>query len=209
MITEKAVDKKGNRFLTVITEPTDYPVTVDEIKNFARIDGNDEDSILENFLAGVVENVEAYLGRALITRTYKLFLDEWNSKEIELPRPPLISVSSIVTIDEDDKETEYDSSKYYAVTSSIPGRVLIKQGYATPLNTERKASGYAITYNAGYGEASDIPYEIKVGIMQWVTMIYENRSMTENDFDKNGKLTGKQVPNEVQKGLRAFRVIRI
>jgi uncharacterized phiE125 gp8 family phage protein len=206
MLTEKAVDKKGNRFWKIITEPTSYPVTITEIKEFARIDGNEEDSILEVFLSGVVNNVEAYLGRALITRTYKMVMDEWNDREIELPMPPLISVSSIKTIDEDNVETTYDSSNYFVITESIPGRVVIKKDSIMPTNTDRDKAGYSITWNAGY---TDIPKQIKIAIMQWVTMIYENRSMVENEMNTINRVTELQIPNEVKKILQPFRVLRV
>ncbi len=203
MITETTADVKGNRFLSVITEPTEYPVTVSEIKEFARIDGNDEDSILETFLAGVVNEVESYLGRALITRTYKLIMDEWNQREIELMYPPLISVQSVNTVDESNVETVYSSDNYYVITESIPGRLIIKQSVEMPSNADRDYAGYNIKYTAGYGSASSIPKQIKIAIMQWVTMIYEKRSMTENDLNEI------IIPKEVVKILKPYRVIKL
>ena len=197
MITEKVVDVTGNRFWSVISEPDEYPVTVEEIKEFARIDGNDEDSILESFLIGAISDVEAYLRRSLVTRSYRMVLDEWNFREIEIPMPPLQSVTKVVTIDEEDVETEYSSDQYYTISSSIPGRLQIKMGYSLPSNTEREKAGHAIDFTAGYGGAEDIPKQIKIGIMQLVTMIYENRAMME------------EIPNEVKKILRPFKVVRI
>ena len=210
MITEKGVDKKGNRYWSMTVEPVSYPVTVDEIKEFARIDGTDEDSILESFLVGVVNSVEAYLGRALITRTYKLIMDEWNSKDIELPMPPLISVSSVKTVDESDTETTYSSSNYFVITESIPGRLVIKKDAEIPTNTERYQAGYNITFTAGYGtNRNNVPKQIRIAIMQWVTIIYENRSMAENDFNSNNKITGREIPMEVQNILKPYRVARL
>jgi uncharacterized phiE125 gp8 family phage protein len=203
MITEKAVDKKGNRFWTTTVEPTTYPVTVAEVKEFARIDGNEEDSILEAFIAAVVNNVEAYLRKALITRTIKMIMDEWNSNEIELPMPPLISVTSVKTVDESDVETTYSSDNYYVVTESIPGRIIIKKSSTAPTNTERETAGYNIIFTAGYGNNTNIPKQIKIAIMQWVTMIYENRAMGKNDIMHN------EPPPDVRKMLQPFKVERI
>jgi uncharacterized phiE125 gp8 family phage protein len=206
MITEKAVDEKGNRFWKIIVDPISYPVTVNEVKEFARIDGNDEDSILETFISAVTSGTESYLGRALVLRTYKMIMDEWNSKEIELPMPPLVSVSSIKTIDEDNIETIYDSSNYFTVIESIPGRIVIKKDSEVPTNTERYTAGYSIEWIAGYNV---IPNQIKIAIMQWTTMLYENRSMTENEIGFGGKINTLQIPNEVKKILQPFRVINI
>jgi uncharacterized phiE125 gp8 family phage protein len=203
MITEND-SKNDNKNWIIITEPESYPVTVEEIKEFARIDGNDEDSILESFLIGVVNDTEAYLKKALITRQYKMIMDAWNDKEIELPMPPLISVQSIKTIDEDGNETVYDSDNYYVVTESIPGKIIIKKNSQKPLNSERESGGYEIIFTAGYGnDASSVPKQIRIAIMQWVTMIYENRSMTDSETLKN------EPPPEVKKILKTYRIARI
>lgn len=201
MITDQAVDT--NRYWTMTIKPTSYPVTVDEIKEFARIDGDDEDDILETFLESVINGVETYLGRSLITRTYKMIMDNWQEREIELPMPPLISVTSVTTVDEDDTATTYASTNYFVVTESIPGRLVIKKDSTLPTNTERNYAGYTITWTAGYGKANDVPTQLKTAIKQWVTMIYENRSMTDNEILHN------EPPPDVKQILRPYRVLRI
>ena len=204
MIIEKEADIKGNRFYSIITEPYSNPVTVDEVKEFARIDGEDEDDILETFIESVVKLTEAYLGRSLVNRTIRMIMDTWTSREIELPYPPLVSISSVQTIDESNTATTYSSDNYYTITESIPGRLLIKKDSELPSNTERNYGGYRITYIAGYGNSrEDVPQQIRTAIKQWVTLLYENRSMVENDMIKN------EPPPEVKKGLLQFRVVRI
>jgi uncharacterized phiE125 gp8 family phage protein len=202
MITEKA-DYINNISYKTIVDPLSYPVTIDEIKSFARIDGNDQDALLEIFLQGVIEDIETYLGRALIERTIQMTMDIWNSNEIELKKPPLISVISVNTVDENDVETIYDSNNYYVITESIPGKLIIKNGIELPSNFDRSFSGFQIVYIAGYGDISKVPSKIKVAIMQWVTMIYEDRSMTKNDISYN------EPPPEVKRLLSNFRVLKI
>ncbi len=137
MITASNLDPKGNRFWKVITEPTVEPITVTEVKEYARIDGSDEDSFLESAITSVRLATEEYLGRALIQQTIRLVMDEYNERDLPLPRPPLISISSIQTIDEDDTTTDFDSDKYYAIVEAIPGRVVIKNTKSLPSNTTR------------------------------------------------------------------------
>jgi uncharacterized phiE125 gp8 family phage protein len=204
MIFESAHDKKGNRFWKTITEPSSYPITVLELKEFARIDGNEEDTFLESIIVAVTNLTENYLSRALITRTIKMIMDEWNSNEIEIPMPPLVSITNIVTVDEDEVETIYNSDNYYVITESIPGRVIIRSESTPPSNTERYYGGYRITYQAGYGTAENIPKEIKMAMLQWSTMIYEHRSMTDNEMIMN-----EPPPQEVRKILKSYRVMRI
>jgi len=202
MITEKA-DSYNNISYRTIIDPISYPVTIDEIKSFARIDGNDQDALLEIFLQGVIEDIETYLGRALVERTIQMTMDFWNSNEVELKKPPLISVISVSTVNDSDVETVYDSNNYYIITESIPGKLIIKNGIELPSNFDRSFSGFRITYTAGYGDVSKVPSKIKVAIMQWVTMIYEGRSMTKNDISYN------EPPPEVKRILSNFRVVKI
>lgn len=204
MINEQEVEKLSNRFWKNYTEPATYPVSVDEVKEFARIDGNDEDSEILSYIQAVVNNVESYLRRSLITRQIILIMDSWNEREIELPAPPLVSIVYVSTVDEDDIETVCDFDSFYAVKESIPGRIVIKRGISLPINNSRDSAGYKIIYEAGYGlTADDVPKQIRLAIKQWVTMIFENRAMTDNDMVKN------EPPPEVKKILMPFRVIRI
>jgi uncharacterized phiE125 gp8 family phage protein len=179
MLSEAKVDIKGNRVFKVITDPTVEPVTVEEVKIFARIDGTDEDELLEGFIKTIRKQVELYLGKSIITQTIRLSMDSWNTNIIELPMSPLISVTSVETVDEDDTATTYSSDNYMTDTDSLPGRLIIKKSAALPENSEREVGGYRITYIAGYGAAaSSVPHEIKDGIMTGVTKLYETRDFT-------------------------------
>ena len=175
-IISRDLPPNGNRLWDVTTPPTLNPVTVDELKTFARIDGSDEDTILEGFITSVTKATEGYLGRALIEQTITLKMDWWPDMVVELPRPPLISVTSISTLDEDDTETTYSSSNYYVMTDGQPGRIVIKKSVSPPYNSTRYTGGYKIVFKCGYGTATtDVPEGIRTGIMLWATELYENR----------------------------------
>lgn len=176
MLSEEAVDKKGNRHWIITSGPSVEPVTLDEIKTFARIDGTDEDDLLTNFIKASRKRVELFLGQSLITQTIRLTMDTWEVREIELPMSPLISVTSVETLDEDGVATTYSSSYYYVMTDPIPGKLVIKKDYTLPENTDRDYGGFRITYTAGYGAtASSVPDEIKEAIKIDVTKLYETR----------------------------------
>lgn len=171
--------KGGNGSWKVSTAPSIEPINVDDVKEFARIDGSQEDTLIEGFITAVRGATELYLGRALLSQTIALILDEWPGDVVELPKPPLISISSVVTLDEDDAETTYASSNYYAITGSIPGKLVLKNEATPPYNTERYHGGYKITYLAGYGSySSSVPSQIKEAMKLWATAVYENRALT-------------------------------
>jgi uncharacterized phiE125 gp8 family phage protein len=177
----------GNLKWWVSVPPAIEPITADDVKLYARIDGSSEDDIIELFISAVREATEKYLGRALIEQTMIASLDYFSKAEmgavaytgddtIFLPRPPLISVTSLSVLDEEDVETIYDSDKYYVRADVEPGQLIIKYENTPPLNYERFRGGYKIVFQAGYGdEATDVPAAIRLGMIMWASDIYENR----------------------------------
>lgn len=196
MITTVAPDV--NKHWVVTTPPEYEPITVDELKLFARIDGTEEDALLEGFIIGVREAAELYLGRALMTQTIRMVLDIWPETGIlELPQPPLLSISQVATRDELGVETVYAASNYYVVTESIPGQLIIRNSCTPPSNTVRFTAGYIVDFIAGYGDdAEDVPQVIKEGLKVWATYVYEQRNLT------------LEPPPEARSLLNMFKVMR-
>jgi len=175
-INQKKLDPRGNRFWKVSTVPAAEPITTAVFKTYARIDGDAEDTLIDNILLGVRSATELYLNRALITQSITLTMDWWPGIVVKLPQAPLISVTSIQTIDEDDAGTTYSSSNYYVRTNPDPGQIIVKNGSTPPINTDRYYGGYQVIYVAGYGTAgSDVPDPILEAMKVWATLIYENR----------------------------------
>lgn len=166
----------GNRYWKVTTEPAVEPITVEELKMFARIDGAYEDTFLQSIIVSIRQATEQYLGRALITQTYTMTMDYWPSYVIKFPRAPLISVESIAVVAEDGTETEYDSDNYYLNLIAQPGQLIIKDSSTIPTIVDRDYAAYKIIFKAGYGTIrTDVPEAIREGIKTWATFIYENR----------------------------------
>lgn len=177
MLIPPIPDIKGNRKIKVIAEPIEEPVTVAELKEFARIDHDYEDTLLSGFIVAARKMVEKYLSKKLIEQTIRVTMDEWNSRIIELPYPPLISVTGVYYVYEDDTTEEISSDNYYVDTNTFPGRICFKETGDIPINTDREYGGYRIDYKAGYGQvACDVPDDIKTAIMIWATDIYEGRA---------------------------------
>ena len=154
--------------------------------------------MLEGFIKAVRENAERYLGRALISQTITMKMDYWPSEVIELPRPPLISITGVYTIDEDDAATEYSSDYYYVITEAVPGLLVLRQGVTPPENTERDYGGYKVVYVAGYGTSgSHVPQGIRDGLMLWAATTYAKRTPSTSP------------PPDAVPLLSAYRVVKI
>lgn len=171
-----SVENDPHMTFKVTTAPTVEPITVPILKLYARIDSNYEDTILSNIIIAIREMTEKYLNRALIEQSITMKMDYWYNISMEMPRAPLISITSVSTLDESDVETLYSSSNYYTDTISEPGKLIIKNSVTPPYNTTRFQGGYKIVYKAGYGStASYVPTQIKEGMKMWAAAVYDNR----------------------------------
>lgn len=162
--------------------PTVEPVALARMKNHLRVDEDmtDDDDFIAALIGAAREYIEGATRRALITQTWRLSLAGWpDGDEIELPKPPLQSVTSVVYTDADGNATEWDSAEYLVDTDSEPGRVVLANGYGWPGVTLRSMNPIQITYVAGYGDdGSAVPkiyqHAIKLLVGHW----YENREAT-------------------------------
>jgi len=179
--------------LTVSVEPTQEPVTLQEVKEYLRL----EDSVDERNLRPIVEAArryaEEYLSRSLMSQTLILNLDTYSDKDdplwegiktgpymnfhkdyIVLPKPPVTSVTSLITYDDADTGTTFASSKYYVDTSREPARIVLRTGETFP-TALRVANSIVVTYVAGHSSPYSIPEPIRLGILQHIAYLYEHR----------------------------------
>lgn len=142
-----------------------------------------EDPELLLFITSARQAAELLTRRAFITQTWELRLDDFpcadNSSEraldIELPRPPLVSVTSITYLDTAGVRQTVDAATYDVDTSSEPGRIRPVWGAYWPV--ARCAMGSVVVrYVAGYGAASAVPRRIKDWILMRVWTAWTNRA---------------------------------
>lgn len=152
------------------------PVDLEDVKEYLRIDGDDEDVMLNSLVLAATEKAERFTRRAFITRTLTLGIDVTpHSLFIEIPRPPLISVVKIESFDEDDVATLFAATNYRVLTQRMVGQVVLKRGSSWPTDL-RRGDGIIVEYTAGYGDTGvDTPDAIKTAIMRITGELYEHR----------------------------------
>lgn len=186
--------------LILIEAATELPTTTDEVKLFARIDHAVEDSLIERFIKSAVKKIEDYLHGAILEQTWELVLDAFPCGEIELPVPPLISVSSIKYIDVDGVERTVDASVYQVVTDAERGRLSLADGQDWPEAKPCTNAVVRIRFVAGYGdEAADVPDEIVEAVLRLVAVAYKYR-----DDPGGGAEMNKLILSEID-GLASRR----
>lgn len=162
--------------LQVGTAPAAEPVSTTEIKSHLRIDFAGEDTLLASYLLAARETCELESRRAFITQTLKLYLEAWPAGDcLQLPRPPLQSVTSIAYTDSDGNAGTMSASDYIVDGASEPGRIVLGHGKSWPSTTLRPGPSIVITYVAGYGDAEDVPQRYKQAIQLLAGHYYENR----------------------------------
>ncbi|MBL6853133.1 MAG: phage head-tail connector protein [Alphaproteobacteria bacterium] len=184
--------------LTLNTPPAAEPVTLAEAKLHLRVDTTDDDTLITRLIAATRARAEWHTGRAFVTQGWTLHLDAWPlDGVIELPLPPLQSVTSIVTTARDDTTTTLDPGLTIVDTASAPARIALAENTAPPTNL-RAINGIAVTFTAGYGDASTVPAPIKEAILDLTAAMYTNR----------GDLP-EELPFDALALLAPYRILKI
>lgn len=191
-----------NPALSLVTAPAATPWDLTEAKLHLRIDGSAEDSLLTAYLNAATEQVEMFTRRSLINRTYSLRLDRFPSTTfVELPRPPLASVTHVKYRDEAGVEQTLSSGNYSVLTDELVGMVVLKADQAWPATAER-VDAVEIRFVAGYGSgAANVPQSLRLAVLHLAAHWFENRVPVNI-----GNIVNK-LPLHVESLLWAHRVM--
>ena len=161
------------------TPPVAEPVSLTEAKAHLRVLHATEDALVTRLVKAVREHVEDRLGRSLVTQGWTLWLPRFPpAGVIELPRPPLVSVTSIKSIDPDGVEQTLSPDVYGVYPEGMVGWVQRRRGQAWPA-TAIDPKAVEIAYVAGYGGSeAAVPEAARSAILLLVEHLYHNRGET-------------------------------
>jgi hypothetical protein len=214
-----------HRGLRLITGPTVEPVVAAELRNFLKTDaatlGDSEADLLisqaRNFL-------EEESGIAFNTQTWEVAFDTWPghaepwwdgvrelpvtelysgpARAIELPRYPLIALTSVKTYSENSTETVVVVADTFNVdVVSRPGRMSLKQGLTWPIAT-REINAIVMQFTAGFGPLStDIPAILRSAVLNLAGYYHDHQG--ECDMRQAAKMSGAMDM------LSSYRVARL
>lgn len=179
-----------------IAPPVVEPVTLSDLAAHLRIECTDEDEQLAVYIQAAREQIEQVTGRALVTQSWRLTLDNWPSGrrvwwdgvetgaigEIEggannsviLPRYRLQSVDAIRVFDTAGTPEAVSVSDFVVDTQQEPGRIVLRAGNAWPVALQT-ANSVEIDYTAGYGDPTDVPAALRLAILQMAASAYQHR----------------------------------
>lgn len=156
--------------------PAEEPLLLGEVKEHLRITSDEENTLLEGYLAAARELAEMQSRRTFVTQTFDLSLVAWpQCNALTLPQPPLQSVTSITYIDSNGVTQTLSSADYLVDAASEPGRVILGYGKSWPSATLRPGPAITVRFVAGYGNAMQVPQIYKQALLLLVGHFYENR----------------------------------
>lgn len=191
--------------LKLITGPTSYPVSLAEAKEHLRVTEDDEDLLIEALITAACQYVEEYMGRALHSQTFDLYLDQFPTeqsvlpKQITLPRSPLIEVVDVFYSDTNSSEQTFADTDYTVDAASEHPRVVLLESTSWP-STRGGANAVRIRFRSGYVDTNnspatgEVPEVIRSAILLMIGHLYANRE---------GVIVGQTVA-ELPLGIKAL-----
>lgn len=181
------------------TGPTYEPVSLEEAKAHLRVTDTDEDDLITSLVQAGREYVEAFTNRAVLPQTWYWKADRLPCVAIWLPKPPLVSITSVTFVDESGgTQTWAPTSGYQLSKPTGPkasyARLMPAYGNSWPV-TRWQFDAVTIEYVAGYADAASVPESIKAAIKMLVGHWYENRESV---------VVGQAAPLEVPLAVPAL-----
>lgn len=184
-----------NRKSVIVSASTDDPViSTADMRDFLRITGTDNDTLIAAYVSAATEAVKEYCQLALRTETLTYRADGFPGVDyaaidrmgpgtftasvpyvlgaggvLDLPYPPLQSVTSIKTYDRSNSVSTFDSAKYQIDLQT--GRIFLNEGETWPSDL-RAQNAVEVVYVAGYGAAS-VPAPIGQAIRLYVANMFD------------------------------------
>jgi hypothetical protein len=138
------------------------PVTLAEAKEYARIDGFNEDTLITSLIKMARIHCESYIGKSIVLKT--VTIDSFTFPyQFQMPYGPLTNeanISKCVTIDENNVETPLQ----YRVNAGLFPKLFILGG--------AQSYKFKLVYSAGF---TTVPEDIKLAIKMMVNTLYERR----------------------------------
>lgn len=189
--------------LFMTSGPETEPVTLAEAKAIARIDTSTEDALIQSLILTSRLHIEAALGLALITQSWRLVLDVSPDDDVlDLPIRPVQSIGALRVFAADGTTATVDTSNYRLDAASTPPRFVWRAG-AWP-RPGRARGGIEIDLTCGYGaDSASIPEPIRHAHLMLIAHWYEHRDPIEIGS------AAARIPDAVSHLLQPYRIKRL
>lgn len=182
--------------------PAGEPVSLADVKAQLRIDGSAEDLYLGGLILTSRLQIEAALGLALMTQSWRLTIPNWPPRDIlALPMRPVTAVTALHAIDEAGTLTPLSLAGIRLDAGPPPVLLRSAAGWPLPVATFQSV---AIDFTAGYGAtASSVPAPIRQALLLLIAHWYERRDPYDTTESSGG------IPCAVSDLLLPYRSPRL
>jgi uncharacterized phiE125 gp8 family phage protein len=208
--------------VALVTPPDVEPITLDEALAHCRITADTEDGLVAGYIMAARTYAENVTRRALIKRTFDYTVDfQWPyirqeattplypyyywRQRLELPRTPVISVTSVQYIDSNGSVQTLDPSLYMVLLNeAVP---YIEPVFGTNFPTvQYQPAAIMVRFDAGYGESpGDVPNNLRQAMLLLVAYWYDNRGSEQfGGRASSGDVTSTLMPAEIPPGVSAL-----
>jgi uncharacterized phiE125 gp8 family phage protein len=158
------------------TPPASEPITLAEAKLHCRVDGTDEDVLIASLITAARAHCENMTGSSFVTQTWRADFPGFPGARLplRLPKGPVQSIISINYYDEQGSDTLLSSTYYNADITEQLAKVWLAPDMDWP-SVEPQADAVRVTFDAGYGDADDVPQSIKQAILLLIGAWYDDR----------------------------------
>lgn len=150
-----------------------YAISLTEIKNFVRVDHDEDDEMLQDLCSAAVERLETYTRTSITQKQYAAEISDITSDKIILPLGPITSI-------------DYVASKEGWKTYPLPSSYYHLDNDALIL-TSSSSSDLVIKYTAGKS-TDDLTGSFRIAILEMILQMYELRgtplSISDSDMEK-------------------------
>ena len=153
--------------VTIVTAPTEEPVTLAEAKDWLRIEQSAEDVLIGELIGSARQDGENATRRTWMAATLQLRLDHWPR---ELPRPPVTAVTDVEFVAPDGSVQQF--TDYEVDTDVEPARIWPTSDWPTIAD---RPDAVRITYEAGWSQA-EVPQPLKVYTLMRTAELYDHRT---------------------------------
>lgn len=159
-----------------IAPPAVLPITIAEVKPWARLDEVFQDDAhfveLISMATELLDGETGYLGRALITQDWRLVLERF-AREIKIPLPPTQQVTAVKYIDPGGVEQTLDAGVYTVARDAQNSFLRLADGQTWP-DTKCGVEAVKIEFTAGFGDSwNDIPQPIRSALSMTVANLFD------------------------------------
>lgn len=190
-------------FYTVTTPAATTVLSLDETKNFLRVDNTADDTIIGSMIRAVTVAGEKYCNRLFVQRTITGLFQQFDASQFEkfpyvqIRRAPLVSITSVKSM-VDEEWVDLASTDWKLKDSATYARILFLESIDADDNTPYPLQ---VIFVAGYGSDADVPEDIKNALKMHIAFLYENRG----DTDTEGKI---RMPRAVEMIYKAgYRIL--